>query len=234
MKKNIIIIHGEDIVASRKALNFLIQKIKQNKEEVIKIIPKEFSPEKLVVALEPDLFNQHKTIVIENFQQFHLQQQKEIIKIVSNNNTNTNTNKVVIWANKKIKKSLTKKLPGAEDQFFKPKAIIFQFLDSLYPQNKINALKLFNQLLQKENISLIYWFLIRRVENLIIAQSSHLNLINRQAPWQKQKLVKQASYFTNEKLQNFLSQLIFLDYKQKTGRLNYSFEFGLELLINKL
>ena len=232
MKKSVIIIHGEDVVASRKFLNSLIQRIKQKKEKVIKIAPKGFSPEKLIVALEPDLFDQNKTIIIESFQQFHLQYQKEIIKII--NNSKADASKIIIWANKKIKKSLTKKLFKIEDRFFKPKAIIFQFLDDLYPQNKISALKLFNQLLQKENIGLVYWLLIRRVENLIIAKSGYLNLLNRQAPWQKQKLARQAENFTSEELQNFLSQLILLDYKQKTGRLYHSFEFGLELLINKL
>ncbi|MGI6278591.1 MAG: hypothetical protein ACOYJ8_02170, partial [Patescibacteria group bacterium] len=181
-------------------------------------------------ALEPDLFKQEKLIILDDFQKFSLSQQKKIAQII---NQFSSEKKIIIWANKNLPAKTLKLFPKKQDQLFKPDKTIFSFLDSLSPDNKKKSLYLLNQTLKKEAVGLVFYLLVGRIEDLIIAKSEHQKELKK-APWQKKRLIKQAENFSQNQLEKMLKGLILLDYQQKTGQMSYSFEFGLELLIANL
>ncbi len=223
-----IVLHGEDVVSSRQELEKIKQKTDKQGYSAVHLEGRDFQPQNLVVGLEPDLFVEKKLVILDSFEKLTNQEKKQAIQIIQQN---AGQNRLVIWSAKKINKRLLNKLPDPEVRRFKPKAIIFKFLDSLHPKKKTKSLRLLNKLLAEESSGLVFYMLTQRVENLIIAHSGHTNLINHRAGWQRKRLVQQARPFSQQQLKKLLAELIRLDYYHKTGRLNYSFEFGLELLI---
>jgi hypothetical protein len=224
------ILHGQNVTNSRNLLNSLIRQAQKKNQTIARITTENFQADNLVNALEPDLFNQEKLIILDDFQKFSLSQQKKIAQII---NRFSSEKKIIIWANKNLPAKILKLFPKKQDQLFKPDKTIFSFLDSLSPDNKKNSLQLLNRTLEKEATGLIFYLLVGRIEDLIIAKSEHQKELKK-APWQKKRLINQAKKFSQDQLAKILEKLIFLDYQQKTGQMPYSFEFGLELLIANL
>ena len=226
----ITIIHGENIVTSRNFLNSLIGQARRKEEPIIRINKDNPQIDNLVNILEPGLFTQKKLIIVDRFQKFSPQDQEDIAKTV---NQVSPQNHLIIWANKKLLIKTLKLFPKKKDHLFKASSQVFKFLDSLSPSNRINSLKLLNQTLRQDNIGLVFHLLIIRTEDLIIIKTDHQDQL-KIALWQKNRLIAQAKDFSLPVLKNLLEQLILLDYQNKRGRLFYSLEFGLELLIAKL
>jgi len=224
------ILHGENIVASRNFLSSLINQAQNKKLPTIRLTSGDFQIDNLVSALEPDLFGQKKLIILDDFQKFSPQSQKEIAKVIKKNPSQS---QIIIWANKKMPAKTLNLFPQKQDRLFKPDNLVFTFLDSLSPDNKEKCLKLLNQALDREETGLVFYLLVGRVEDLIIAKTGHQDQLKK-APWQKSRLSAQAQKFSLSQLKKFLKGLIALDYQQKNGQLFCSLEFGLELLILKL
>jgi len=226
----ITILHGENILASRNFLNLLIKQAQRKGTGVVKMANENFQINNLVSALEPDLFGQVKIVILDEFQKFSLQGQKDIAKIA---HQLAPQNHLVIWNNKKLPAKILKLFPQGRNQLFKPSNQIFKFLDFLTPGHKINNLKLLNQTLTQDGIGLVLYLLIGRAEELILVKTGHQDKLKK-APWQTKRLISQAEKFPLPILEKLLEQLILLDYRQKSGKLACSPEFGLELLIAKL
>jgi len=225
------IIHGENIIASRNFLFSSIQSAKRKNQEIIKFNPKNLTPEGLTTAFEGSLFSQQKLIVIESLKSIPFSLKKPIIDCI---NRHKESNDIIIFEEKTAQNTWLRQFPNAANRLFKPSPIIFHFLDSLGVKNKKQTLQLLNQLFTQKATGLAFYFLIKRLENLILVKEKKLASLSVKAPWQKQKLIQQSQNFTQQQLTNFLSQLAVLDFRQKTGQLPCSFEFGLELLIAKL
>jgi len=224
------ILHGENTTTSRNVLNSLVAQAQKKQQKVTRITPDGFQIENLTTVLAPDLFNQDRLIIIDNFQKFSPSQQQNIAQQIEKNPSRY---RLIIWAGKKLPAKTLNLFPKKQDQLFKPDNSLFLFLDSLSARNKQRSLALLNQTLKTENPGLIFHLLAGRVEDLIIVATGHQDQLNK-APWQKSRLIAQAKNFSLSQLKTFLEQLILLDYHQKTGQLPYSFEFGLELLIASL
>lgn len=224
------IIHGENVVASR---NYLLGQIDQGKkggQEALFLDERSFTPEKLVAALEKDLFGQQKLVVFESFSRLNPSQKKEGIKIIKNHPEAP----LFLWEGKALPASFLKAFPTAQVRLFKPSAIIFQFLDSISVGSNQRAIFLLNQVFKKEETGLILYYLSKRVNDLIFIKEKREEKVSARKNWQKEKLKKQAENFSQKQLVSFLCQLVWLDYQQKSGQLPYPFEFGLELLLAKM
>jgi hypothetical protein len=224
------ILHGENIVASRNFLNSLIKQAQRKGIAIAKLANENFQINNLVSALEPDLFGQIKLVILDEFQKFSPQNQKDITKVARKL---APENHLIIWSNKKLLAKTLKLFPQSKSQLFKPSSRIFKFLDFLAPKNKINNLRLLNQTLAQDGVNLVFYLLIGRIEELILVKTGHQSELKK-APWQTKRLIFQAEKFPLPTLEKLLKQLILLDYRQKTGRLAYTPDFGLELLIAKL
>jgi hypothetical protein len=224
------IVHGENVVASRNYLLSQIDQFKKKSQEVLFLDEKNFTPENLVAALEKDLFGQQKVVVFESFSRLKPNQKKEATEIIKQHPEGI----LFLWEAKTLPASFFKPFPKSQARLFKPSPILFQFLDALSPKNKQKAIFLLGQVLKKEETGLVFYFLTRRISDLILIKENHEEKVSARQAWQKEKLKKQAQDFSQEKLTDFLCQLIWLDYQQKSGQLAYPFEFGLELLLAKI
>ncbi len=224
------ILHGKNTVASRNFLNSFIAQAQNKNLPIVRITSADFQIDSLINALEPDLFSQKKLIILDDFQSFSLQSQREIASLTKKI---FSENQLIIWANKEMSKKVLALFPPQQDRLFKPDNLVFTFLDSLSPDNKEKCLKLLNQALEKTELGLVFHLLIGRIEDLTIIKTGHQDQLKK-APWQKKQLFAQAQNFSLPQLKKLLKGLIALDYQQKTGQLFYSLEFGLELLILKL
>lgn len=114
------------------------------------------------------------------------------------------------------------------EKFEYPK-IIFQFLESFYPGNSHNCLSLFNQLVHKQPVELIFHLLSRQLRDLYWVELS-TNTLNLPI-WRKNKLSQQAGKFGKKNLRRAISILSEIDIKSKTS--DASLKAMLDLFIIK-
>ena len=88
--------------------------------------------------------------------------------------------------------------------------------------------------LLKEAPELVFSLLIRQVRLLVIARDLGTKGLDRMAPWQKDKLVKQANKFTLEKLLKYHQAFLAIDIRQKTGQASFTMQKQLDLLVASL
>lgn len=212
----ITIIHGDDIAASRKYL----QEQKENTNEFV-ALETEATLSDFAQNIEGSaLFNDTKTIFIENFLSKSGKidsSAKQIIELINNHEKET---KLFFWERKEISKRTLSLFKNAVVKAFKIPQAIFLFLDSLKPGIGINAVDLFHQALQASEPEILLFMLVRQFR-LLIAVSSKAKVtideLSRLAPWQEGKLKRQASYFSKEQLGLIYEKLYQIDLAQKTG-----------------
>ncbi|MDO8621321.1 MAG: hypothetical protein Q7R31_03505 [Candidatus Levybacteria bacterium] len=212
----ITIIHGDDIVASRKYL----QEQKENIKEFV-ALEAEAALSDFAQNIEGSaLFNDTKTIFIENFLSKAGKldvNAKEIIAFVSKHEEDA---KLFFWERKEISKRTLSLFKNALVKTFKIPQAIFLFLDSLKPNIGVRAIDLFHQALQASEPEILLFMLVRQFRFLIAVSSkakTPIEELSRLAPWQEGKLKKQASYFSKEQLKSIYQKLYYIDLAQKTG-----------------
>ncbi|MGB9911111.1 MAG: hypothetical protein ACPLKP_00725 [Microgenomates group bacterium] len=224
-----LILHGENTTLSRQ---FLTSRVKSFSGEVIYLEGKNLALENLLQALESQsLLKNDKLVVLENF--FSSPRNKEknlIIKYLIKEKPEN----LIIWEGKKISPQTLAPFSFAQIRIFELPKIIFQFLESLSPETKNQALLLFHRCLKKEKPELIFYFLHRHVKDLIIAKDLGEEGLKEYESWKRKKLIAQARKFDLKKLINFYSQLLVIDYLQKSGRAIYSLDYYLDLVILSL
>jgi len=222
-----VIIHGENTALSRQRLSELIEKFKG---EVIKLEGEKLTLTELQQAVESkSIFWADKLVVVFGlFSRKPSKEKGELLEYCQKENPQN----LIIWEEKKIDQKVLEKFKGAKVWFFDLPKIIYRFLDSLSPLNKKTSLLLLHQCLKKEPPERVFYYLCRRVEQLIIAADlGKRGLEKKLKDWQKEKLVRQANIFGLEKLINIYQKLLVIDYQQKTGKSPFSLVSSLDLLI---
>jgi len=221
-----VIFHGENTALSRQRLNELLEKFKG---EIIKIEGKKLTLTELQQAVESqNIFGTDKLVII--FGLFSRKPSKEKEKLL-NYCQKENPPNLIIWEEKKIDGRVLVKFREAKIEVFDLPKIIYKFLDSLSPFNKKTSLLLFHRCLKKEVPERIFYFLCRRVEELIITADLGKKGIKHFPNWKQEKLLRQAKAFGLEKLINLYQKLLTIDYQQKTGNPPFSLISSLDLLI---
>jgi len=224
-----LIFHGENIVASRQKL---IDKLKRFQGETIRLEGEKINLTQLKQALETQsLFGQEKLVVVENLFSRPTSKAKENFLHYIKENKPPN---LVVWERKTIDGRVLVSFKFAQIEKFVVPAIIFKFLDSLSPQNKKNSLFLMHQCLKKDAPEMVFYMLSRQIRNLIIAADLGEKGLERMAPWQKGKFIRQAKNFSLQQLLNFYKKLSEIDWQQKTGRATIPLASQLDLLLASL
>ena len=224
-----VIFHGENTALSRQRLNELVEKFKG---EVVKLEGEKLTLTELQQAVESrSIFGPDKLVVVFGF--FSRRPSKEKEKLLDYCQKE-NPQNLIIWEEKEIDGKILGKFKGARIEFFDLPKIIYKFLDSLSPFNKKPSLLLLHQCLKKEAPERIFYYLCRRVEQLIIVADLGKKGLENLKDWQKEKLIRQAKAFGLEKLINLYQKLLEIDYQQKTGQTPFSLISSLDLLIASL
>lgn len=225
------IFHGDNFVASRQALNHLLDSLKSTTPNLTlnRFEAKKTQVEDLAQALESaSLFGHDQLVIIENLLSLPRSSQKSTLINILLKNLDKH---LIIWEKKSLSPSLKKQFSSATLKEFKLPSIIFKFLDSLKPGQVKTSLQLLHQCYQKDAPELVFYMLCRRVSQLIQAKDSQSLKL---APWQKAKLKSQVQNFTLKKLLSLHRQLLDLDYHLKTGQTDLSVSTQLDLLLATL
>ena len=214
-KNMITIIHGDDIVVSRKKLTDLTASFKDG--EVLHFQGEGTSITDVVQVFESQsLFDRKRLVVLERFIET---KDKELIASIVNHLKKELSHDVIFWEPKEIKKELLALLPKESEVFFyKQDQLLFRFLDSIRPGNTKEMLLLAYQVRKSEADELLLHMLVRQFR-LLLGTSSKASIaeVKRLAPWQRGKLERQAGLFGKERLVLLYKRLFQLERGAKTG-----------------
>lgn len=227
----LILIHGDDIVSSRKAID--TEKAKYEDSETIYIdIAKTDISEILTACESPSLFSNSRTIIIENLFSSGLNKTKE--KILIYINTQKTEYQIIIWEKTEIKSEVIKKyLNKAKVITCQPPLLLFKFLDTL-GENTDNVITLFHRLLEQREEELVFTMLFRQFRYLIIAKDLKERGLKDMSAWQRVKFINQARLFDKDKLIKSYRNLLSIDYNIKTGQTSYTLRQLLDIFLINL
>ncbi len=211
----LILIHGDDVVASRKKLAELIEQHRDS--QLVRLNGKLLDEEQFATTtLSSSLFSEKKLIVIESLLNDLRTKAKQML--VSKITDPTIPHTIIVWEDKPIEKTTCGKyLPTAKEFSFQYPQELFRFLESVGRDSPAHLVSLFHQLVRQEEARMILSMLLRQWRYLIIAKDLGPSGFPSYQQWQAQKYCTQARYFSPEKLIAAYRQLLAIDYKIKSG-----------------
>lgn len=229
----ITILHGDDTAASRDAYWNLKQKSLEN----ITLDGATISQTDLQQALSgDDLFRNAKDIFIENL--FSKRKpSKELDALASL--IAQSKGAITLWESKLLTPKQIGNFEKATSREFKIPSSIFALLDALRPGNGKQLITLFHTTLESKDAEFVLVMLTRQVRILLNISTMNdepsttnaISEISRLAPWQKGKLVKQASLFTTKHLLALHSKMFELELGMKTGGLSQPIADEIDFLL---
>lgn len=211
----ITIIHGDDIVVSRKKLTDVIESLKGR--EVLHFQGDGTNITDVVQVFESQsLFDKKRLVVLERFIET---KDKALIATIVNHLKKDLSHDVIFWEPKEIKKELLALLPKESAVFFyKQDQLLFRFLDSIRPGNTKEMLTILYQVRKTEADELILYMLVRQFRLLLgVVSKAPIGEVKRLVPWQRGKLERQAQLFGQERLVLIYKRLFQIERGAKTG-----------------
>jgi len=206
----ILIIHGDDAETSYKRLKEVIEKSK-NKNYKIIYFNDRLNLEEIIT--NPSLFEEKRIVVIENYKNVN---KKDINFLI--NNLNKYESNVIIYDKGIIElKSLKYFKKYAKTEEYKLPKTIYKFLDSFIPGNSKHCLKLFHNLIEKDNIEYVFAILVKHIKDLYIVKKD-VNYLSYPF-WRIQKLKYQSSKYSEIKLEKIIEILATIDVDSKTSKM---------------
>ena len=208
----IIVLHGEDTTKSYNRLTKFIDSAKSRNWEIITDefpnTPSLFGSERLIIYRDYKLLGKND---IKNFDKFD--------------------GTLVIYYTGDLPAIFIKSMPQdfKMEKFDLPK-LLFVFLESLYPKNSVNALRLLHQVVATEAIELVMFFIAKHFRDLYWVSVDAVS--TGFPPWKAGKLKSQANKFTINNLELIINKLSEIDIKVKSSKTDLLTE--LDLLIVKL
>lgn len=225
------LLHGNNIVASRKELVGLIDKAKEEGLEIVRLDGRKVLADELVQPLESTpMLAKGRLLVLENF----LSQGKKTSTLINQIEKSKPSHQLIFWEPKSVTAPTLKKLVklNLRVQEFKIPPLVFRFLDSLAPGNSRYNLQLFHQTIEVESVEIVFYLLARQVRLLILAKDGQ---IDSQVPsWKANKLFRQAESFEEKQLLKLYRRLLEIDFSQKSGRATLPLSSQLDLLLASL
>ncbi|MBI4096664.1 MAG: hypothetical protein HY425_03010 [Candidatus Levybacteria bacterium] len=228
----ITIIHGDNIAQSR---NYFLD-LKSKQKEAISFDGSKITITDLAQNIEGSgLFSDTKTLFIEDFLTKAKKKDKAVKEILDFIAKNSKESAFVFWESKEIAKRDLSFFKNAISKVFKLPKNIFLFLDSLRPNNAKQLLNLFHQALDNGIEPELILFMLQRQFRLLLALSDPgeeaIDEVSRLAPWQMEKLERQAQLFNAAQLKNIYDKLYEIELGQKTGRLNLSLTQSIDFFL---
>lgn len=221
------VIHGDNNVASRKQLEFLVESARKKGQEVIKVDGTIILDDLSVQVRSSGLFSESKLVVVEDFFS-----DKRAINDGFKSILGRLEGDVVFWEGREIagKKLTDLKKISKDISIFKVQREVFKFLDNLSPGNSKATIKLLRAVLAKgDSPEFLLFMIARQVRLLLWAKLDPQGMVL--APWQKAKILNQASTWSVKGLRDFHLNLIQLDRGNKESRLAVDLAGSLELLL---
>jgi len=211
----ITILHGDNIEASRLELSNLTHAI--SNKELRTLDGKHLDENALIQAMESNsLFGSTIVVVVENLFTPLGRKTKRIKEFTKILDINGQTTDCICWEPKELSKEVlscfTSKITSKV--FAIPKTI-FLFLDSLKPNNAIQLISSYEDLITTNAAELVWSMMITRMRQLIQIQSGSIPA--KLQSWQVSRLTNQSRSFTMDKLLKNYTQMCVREYELKTG-----------------
>jgi DNA polymerase III delta subunit len=225
----IILIHGDHIEASRAELNRLKEEYKD--KEIRVLDGRTVTETNLVQSLESSsLFGGDTCIIVDRLFSGMGKQLKRIEALAKVFVASGESSTIVLWEDKEVGTTVIKNLGDKVSvKVFKLPVLIFQFLDSLRPDNAKMLLSLYTDLTASEAPELVFSMMAKRVRQLI--QLSDGGQPVGVAPWQLVRLTTQAKSFTMEKLLESYNKMHDIEVHIKTGMSPFPLKAATEQLL---
>lgn len=220
-----IILHGENIVASRNALHEIRNK---HRGETVILSGKTVSLGDLKQATESlSILSDNRLVIIENL--YGRPSKKELTQFLSYLTTFKTEFNIVLWEAKEITAASLRKIPSSwEIKSFTLPKVMFAFLESISPVNNQQMLKLIKDLRKTSSNEFIYLMIVRQIRLLLLAKEKALGGM---PSWMIGKFIRQADRFTREQLLDIYKKLLIMDIGQKTGIAPFELGSELDLLL---
>lgn len=217
----IIVVHGDNEIASRKRLNTLLTQAKERGLDIRNISQDSKTP--LVEAASIQGLFGESVLVVENPGKYS---KKEIQGLFRTQKT-TQEN-ILFFQSGFLTKGFLGFLPeeSVVEEFKLPK-VIYKFLDSFYPSNVHNSLTLLHLAAKNEPEELILHLLSRHLRDLYLLKIDPKSLDYPE--WRILKLANQGRRFSPQKIASLINKLAEIDVSAKTSK--ESLISSLDLLI---
>ena len=226
------IIHGDDILSSRK---FFLDK-RQQATNVHTLDGVTVTLTDLMQAFSgSSLFGSNENFFIEDLLSKR-KSSKEVDELIDFLQTQQDTF-IVLWESKLISPKQLKTLEKASVQEFKIPVVVFSFLDNLRPNNTTQLIRLYHEILIHQDAQYVLTMLLRQVRILLALSDPSEQTISevaKLAPWQKGKLHKQAQLFSLKHLRTLHEKLFALEYGQKTGTLSLPVSEAIDFFLTSI
>lgn len=224
------IIHGENIIASRDKLIEIISKQKLENQEIIRLDAKDLTEAQLESVLGAnDLFETKKTILIEGMHSLlKSAKQKMLIQMCND----SKLHEIILWEKRKLTATMLKAFPAAQSYNFKASKTLFTWLDMLGRRGEESKkIGLLHSAIANDGEFFCFLMLIRQFRLLIQAKSGEKI---GGSSFMASKIQKQSQQFSLEQLLKTYSQLLEIDFCQKTSANLLNMNQQLDLLTLKL
>jgi len=225
----ITLIHGDNTELSRSELQKLVHTFIGKDVRILdgKIIDET----NLIQAVESNsLFSGSLVIVIEQLLSKNAKQIKKIERFTAILQKNSRNNDIILWEDKEIGAATLKLLgPSVQIQVYKFPVIIFQFLDSLSPNNAAQLVDIYAKLIERVPPEIVFAMFHRRIRQLI--QLSDGVRPEDLSPWQINRLTTQLRSFTINELTHMYKKLHDIEVQIRTGTSAFTLSSHIELLL---
>jgi len=224
-----IIIHGDNIIQSRKKLVELMDSAKLKNLVIKRLESKNLELRTLELELNStSLFGSQQLLILEGLHSLPTsKRKKELISYLVSRILYLEN--AILYENRQLTVTMLKKFSVAQVFEFKTSNKLFKWLDSLGQNtNKKNQVQLLQEVLATDGDFMILAMLIRQIRLLIQTKDGG---IIKGPPFMIAKLKSQATRFTPKQLLAIHQQLFELDLKLKTSQNLLPLKSELELLI---
>lgn len=226
------LIHGDDTAASRNY--YLTERQKSTEKKIIDGTTTTLT-DLMQILSGNGLFGDQETIFIEEL--FSKRKSTKDIEELTNFLSDQADAQIFVWESKTLTPKQIGSFKKAVVKEFKIPSVVFAFLDSIKPGNTKIMIKLYHDILAQEDAMYVLVMLMRQVRILLALNDPSeqtISEVSRMAPWQKNKMQKQAQWFGKEKLLQLHDRLFGLEYGQKTGNLPLPLTDAIDFLLTSL
>lgn len=222
------IIHGDNIVLSRKQLQLEVEKRVTAGKKVRSYTAADLSLPILTEALQStSLFGEESVVVLERI--FKMRSKKMRDQVLDILCTQAAV-EVIVWEDAVVSATNLKLLQAAKPTvlLYKSSPVVFQALDLLgNSSQKKRLIQLLHLAYEQDSPEFVFSMFTRQVRLLINVVEGEISALK---PYTLQKARQQAQHFTLEKLLNIHRQLLEIDLSQKLSTSLLTLEQQLDLL----
>jgi len=216
-----IVVHGEYTKDSYHRIKQFVESAKSRGWEVITL---DKNDQQFSNYLTPSLFQKKRLLIVNDYKLIT----SEDFKYLGRNKDSIDLT-LVVYHKGAIPQPMIKRLPNVKKiETFDPPKIIYKFLESVYPGNSLEYLKLLHFLLEQDQIELIFYLLSMHFKDLYWVKGDPSSVPY--ASWKVSKLESQARKFKDGQLEKIIGEMAKIDLMVKTSKKDLTHELDLMLV----